>query len=183
MKAYDEKLKHEYETHDWDNDQTWQMLCAQVHAQEGKEKDKLKALEDIKPKYWEEHVAPSFPPPYYQDEEDPATMEERMMKDKDAMKMMDQGLKLMWKIGVMEAEEIVREVVREIGDPKSKLNKEGKTKKDVIKRRVMGIHHIGEKFKVVAAKMKKEEKKGFTVEEMMGAEKKDQPNGPESSPR
>jgi hypothetical protein len=47
----------------------------------------------------------------------------------------------------------------------------------------MGIHHIGEKFKVVAAKMKKDEKKGFTVEEMMNADKKDQPNGPESSPR
>lgn len=34
-------------------------------------------------------------------------------------RVFDQGLKLMWKMGCMEAEEIAREVCREICEPKS----------------------------------------------------------------
>lgn len=98
-------------------------------------------------------------------------------------RMMDQGLKLMWKLGVMEAEEICREVCREICDPRSEWNTTNKTSKDELKRRVLGIHHMGEKFKAVAAKLKKEEKKaGFSFDEFL-AKEGDAPADGVKSPR
>ncbi len=57
-----------------------------------------------------------------------------------------------------------------------------KTPKDEIKRRVLGIHHLGEKFKAVAAKLKKEEKKGgFSFDDFIA--KENDAAGDSKSPR
>jgi hypothetical protein len=64
----------------------------------------------------------------------------------------------MWKFGMLEVEDITREVVRDICDPKSEYNVTGEgknTNKEDLKRRVMAIHHIGEKYRDVAAKVRK----------------------------
>ena len=92
----------------------------------------------------------------------------------------------MWKLGVIEAEDVCREVVRSICDMKSKYNIESKQKltKEVMKKRAQGIHHIGEKFKAVANRLKNDKKKGFTVQDFLDEEKKKQdgrPNGPDNS--
>ena len=57
-----------------------------------------------------------------------------MLEDQEAMKVFDQGLRLMWKLGVMEAEEIAREVVREVCDPKSASNAKAGLSKEQLKR-------------------------------------------------
>merc|ERR1711916_373174 len=76
--------------------------------------------------------------------------EEKLMKDQEMVKVFDQGLKLMWKIGVMEAEEVCREVCQQICDAKSQTNQETPVDKETLKRRILGIHHIGEKYKSLA---------------------------------
>jgi hypothetical protein len=83
----------------------------------------------------------------------------------------DQGLRLMWKLGMMEAEEIAREVCRQVCDPKSEHNEKVKPSKEELKRRVLAVHHIGEKYKAVAARLKKDEKKGFTVQDFLDKSK------------
>lgn len=57
-----------------------------------------------------------------------------------------------------------------------------------MKRRVLGIHHIGEKYKAVAARLKKEEtKKGFSIDDFIAKEQAGEggksPRGGERSPR
>lgn len=42
----------------------------------------------------------------------------------------------------------------------------------MLKKRVTAVHHIGEKFKAVAARLKKDEKKGFTVQDFIDKEMK-----------
>jgi hypothetical protein len=50
--------------------------------------------------------------------------------DHETMRVFDQGLRLMWKLGVMEAEEIARQICREVCDAKSEYNvKVGEGKK------------------------------------------------------
>ncbi len=140
--------------------------------------DREAAMAKVRAKWFDTHVAPHVPQPAEStgdEDEQTKGMEERMMEDQDAMKVMDQGLRLMWKLGVMEAEEIAREVCRQVCDPKSEANEHLKLSKEQLKRRVLAVHHIGEKYKAVAARLKKEEKKGFTVQDFLdqtAAEKK-----------
>lgn len=49
-----------------------------------------------------------------------------------------------------------------------------KTGKEEMKRRVLGIHHIGEKYKAVSNKFKKDEnKKGFSIDDFIAQSKKE----------
>lgn len=68
-------------------------------------------------------------------------------EDHETMRVFDQGLRLMWRLGVMEAEEIARQICREVCDAKSEFNVKAKTSKETLKKRVTAVHHIGEKFK------------------------------------
>ncbi len=123
-----------------------------------------------------------------------------MREDQETMRVFDQGLRLMWKLGVMEAEEVARQIVREVCDPKSDYNIKAKTPKEVLKKRVTAIHHIGEKFKyeggekrktvifkflffvrAVAARLKKDEKKGFSVQDFLDQEKGKEGDGAAAS--
>ena len=44
------------------------------------------------------------------------------------------------------------------------------------KRRVLGVHHLGEKYRAVAARLKKDEKKGFSVQDFLDG--KQEPTSP-----
>merc|ERR1711991_704608 len=61
-----------------------------------------------------------------------------------------------------------------------------KPTKEVLKRRVQAIHHIGEKYKAVAARLQKGKKGGFSVQDFLDEEAKKsegRPNGPEDEPK
>lgn len=66
-------------------------------------------------------------------------------------------------------------------DPKSDLNVASNPSKETLKRRVMALHHIGEKFKAVAARLKKDEKKGFTVQDFLDGTAQQQATSPRPS--
>ena len=139
-------------------------------------------MQKVKAKWYDQNIAlhemPDFGGP--EGAGDPDDLE----GNQDAMKVFDQGLKLMWKLGVMEAEEVCREVVRALCDAKSEFNMASTAKltKEQFKKRAQGIHHIGEKYKAVAARLKNDKKKGFTVQDFLDENNKktqDRPNGPE----
>jgi hypothetical protein len=131
--------------------------------------DREAAMGKVRAKWFDAHIAPRVAEA--KEGEGVAGggggMEERMMEDQEAMRVMDQGLRLMWKLGVMEAEEIAREVCRQVCDPKSEAGDKARPSKELLKRRVLAVHHIGEKYKAVAARLKKEEKRGFSVQDFL----------------
>ena len=179
---------HTYETYDFESDENWKAYARNVEIPPGA--DEKSAMEKVRMKWYDKNIAPQRKPVDATQEDDNEAqemrrreMEEKLMKDQDMVRVFDQGLKLMWKIGVMEAEEVARAVCQEICDTRSPLNKENPVDKETLKRRILGIHHIGEKYKAVAAKLKKGEKGAFTVQDFLDAEKKKADGTSPASPR
>lgn len=164
-----------YETYPFELDERWLQYQRNVEIPEGTDEEKVAALDKVRRKWYHNTIGIHHEAWIEEETARQASLEGQdpmaSEQGQDMKKVMDQGLKLMWKLGVMEAEEIVREVVREICSPKSEWNTTNKTSKDELKRRTLGIHHIGEKYKAVAEKLSKAEKKaGFSMDEFLKAE-------------